>query len=118
GFHAADLAIGQEGTLGVVTEAVLRLRPVPDTRKIQAFYFPDFESGFLASIDLHELGPSLLDFIEPFEGRRRMPGGDDDGRPTLTIGFEGAKRIVDAQVRVAERIAKARRGRRAPDRVA
>jgi FAD/FMN-containing dehydrogenase len=113
GFHAAHLAVGLEGTLGVITEAVLRLRPVPETRKIQAFHFPDFAPGFHAAIELRELGPSLLDFIEPFEGRRQMPGGDKDPRPTFYLGFEGAKSVVQAQSREAWRIVRAHRGRRA-----
>src|SRR5437868_12122005 len=32
GFNVAHLAVGLEGTLGVVTEAVLRLRPLPERR--------------------------------------------------------------------------------------
>jgi FAD/FMN-containing dehydrogenase len=113
GFNTASLAIGLEGTLGVVTEAVLRLRPLPEARKILAFHFPDFASGFHAAIALRELGPSLLDFIESFEGQRLMPGGGGDLRPTFTLGFEGAKRVVDAQVKEAGRLVRSFRGRRA-----
>jgi FAD/FMN-containing dehydrogenase len=118
GLHLSRLAVGQEGTLGVVTEAVLRLRPVPDVRTILAYGFPDFASGFRAAIDLRELSPSLLDFIEPFDARRRMPGGDDDRVPTFYAGFEGPSKIVAAQVREARRILAAHGGRRRADRVA
>jgi len=118
GFNAVHLAVGQEGTLGVVTEAILRLRPLPEARMIEAFYFPDFASGFHAAIALRELGPSLLSFIEPLEGQRQMPGGDGDLRPTFTLGFEGAKKVVDAQTREAATIVRAFRGRRAGNGVA
>ncbi len=118
GFRVAHLAVGQEGTLGVVTEAVLRLRPIPEHCLIQAYAFRDFESGFLAAIRIRELGPCLLDFIEPFEGQPKVPGGERDFVPTLYLGFEGARKIVDAQVREARRIASAHGGRRRPPEVA
>ncbi|HVE42445.1 MAG TPA: FAD-binding oxidoreductase [Planctomycetota bacterium] len=118
GFNALHLAVGQEGTLGVITEAVLRLRPLPEARKLQAFHFPEFASGFHAAIALRELGPSLLDFVESFEGQRLMPGGGGDLRPTIYLGFEGAKRVVEAQSREAGRIVRAFRGRRAGNGVA
>lgn len=39
------LLIGSEGTLGIVTEVTLMVRPVPEPGIRQAFYFPDFASG-------------------------------------------------------------------------
>ena len=33
------------GTLGIVTEATLKIRPVPECRKYGSIVFPDFESG-------------------------------------------------------------------------
>jgi alkyldihydroxyacetonephosphate synthase len=37
--------MGSEGTLGVVTEVVIRLRPLPEVREYGSVVFPDFESG-------------------------------------------------------------------------
>ncbi|KAL7012632.1 hypothetical protein ACKWTF_014968 [Chironomus riparius] len=39
------LLIGSEGTLGVVTEAVVRIHPIPKCVKYAAFVFPDYSSG-------------------------------------------------------------------------
>jgi glycolate oxidase len=40
GYQLMQLFIGSEGTLGVITEIVLRLRPLPRCRSTAAAYFP------------------------------------------------------------------------------
>lgn len=37
--------LGSEGSLGVVTEVVLKIRPLPQCKKYGSVVFPDFESG-------------------------------------------------------------------------
>jgi len=39
------LFLGSEGTLGVVTELVVRVFPLPESRKLQSFAFSDFHTG-------------------------------------------------------------------------
>jgi FAD/FMN-containing dehydrogenase len=53
GYDLKQLFIGSEGTLGVVTRAVLRLRPKPNSQ----------QTGFLA-VDSFEALPKLLRFLE------------------------------------------------------
>ena len=43
GYHWKHLLIGSEGTLGIVTRAVLRLRPLPTTRQTSLVAAPSFE---------------------------------------------------------------------------
>ena len=40
------------GTLGVVTEVTMKIRPLPDCRKYGSIVFPNFESGVAC---LHEV---------------------------------------------------------------
>jgi len=40
------------GTLGIVTEVTLKIRPIPDCRKYGSIIFPNFESGVAC---LHEI---------------------------------------------------------------
>lgn len=40
-----NLVIGHEGNFGIVTEAILRIRPIPPVKKYGSIIFPDFELG-------------------------------------------------------------------------
>ncbi|KAF5269573.1 hypothetical protein FQR65_LT05911 [Abscondita terminalis] len=39
------LILGSEGCLGVITEVIIKIRPLPATKKYGSVIFPDFESG-------------------------------------------------------------------------
>ncbi|XP_017868795.1 PREDICTED: alkyldihydroxyacetonephosphate synthase [Drosophila arizonae] len=41
------IILGSEGTLGVITEVVLKVRPVPPVQRYGSLVFPDFEQGVL-----------------------------------------------------------------------
>lgn len=42
------MILGSEGTLGVVTEVVLKIRPLPRVMKYGSIVFPNFQSGVQA----------------------------------------------------------------------
>ncbi|HEY8530633.1 MAG TPA: FAD-binding oxidoreductase [Limnochorda sp.] len=46
------LVLGSEGRLGILTEVVVRVRPVPEREVFLGFFFPDFNSGLAAARDL------------------------------------------------------------------
>lgn len=56
------ILIGSEGTLGVVTEAVVRIHPLPKCEKYAAFVFPDYTSGikFLYDCSQNDWLPSNI----------------------------------------------------------
>lgn len=83
-----QLFAGAEGVLGVITEATLRVFPLPERRRLLAFDFPSFEHGFTAAQAMFQTGltPALLDFgAPPRQGRGRM-----------YLGFEGLTEEVEA----------------------
>jgi alkyldihydroxyacetonephosphate synthase len=51
GIDVNYLCIGSEGTLGVITEATMRVHARPEARLVPAYLFPEFESGLEA---IHE----------------------------------------------------------------
>jgi alkyldihydroxyacetonephosphate synthase len=57
-----QVLVGSEGTLGVITEAALRVDPIPAAREFLSFEFPDLFSGLEAGrrIMTKRLVPSVL----------------------------------------------------------
>lgn len=39
------VVLGSEGSLGVITEVIIKVRPAPQCRKYGSIVFPNFESG-------------------------------------------------------------------------
>lgn len=39
------VVMGSEGSFGVVTEVILKIRPLPQSKRYGSMVFPDFESG-------------------------------------------------------------------------
>ena len=66
GYDLNALMIGSEGTLGIVVEATLRLRPAPIQTATVAAYFPDVEAAALAAsaIIAARIQPSVLELMD------------------------------------------------------
>jgi len=66
GYGLTELFVGSEGTLGVVCEAVCRLRPLPAARRLARAYFPDMHSAARAVLAILRQGvqPSALEFLD------------------------------------------------------
>ncbi len=97
GFNLRDLWIGSEGTLGIITEAVLRLIPKPETRWT---YLANFKNETAALVAIRELlaqriTPSILEFLdrESVEGAERATGktifAGQAGRPVVLLELDG-----------------------------
>jgi glycolate oxidase len=66
GLNLRDLWIGSEGTLGVITQATLKLSPLPAARRTFLLAFRDDETALEAAIGLIalRLNPSVLEFLD------------------------------------------------------
>ncbi|WP_026551744.1 FAD-linked oxidase C-terminal domain-containing protein [Arthrobacter sp. H20] len=66
GYDLNALIVGSEGTLGVVTEATLRLRPLPVATATVAAFFSDFATAARAAsaVIASRIQPSMLELID------------------------------------------------------
>ncbi len=92
------LALGSEGTLGVITEAWMKLHPRPRHRTRATVLFPDFERAVaavrrIAQAALHPTNCRLLDAHEA--GLHRVTQGEDVGKSVLVLAYESADRVID-----------------------
>lgn len=109
GFNLRDLWIGSEGMLGVVTEATLKLIPLPPVRWTLLTAFPDEVSAFQAARALfHDrVQPAICEFLDRFSvqcaervtGATVFPG--QAGRPVMLIELAGtANEVADQKLTV------------------
>jgi alkyldihydroxyacetonephosphate synthase len=99
------LVLGSEGTLGLVSEAWLRVQRRPTFRATAGIRFPSWESGWHAvrAIVQAKLWPANLRILDPLEAQL---GARLDGHTALLIvGFESAdvpqRHNMDAAVSIA-----------------
>jgi glycolate oxidase len=68
GYSLTHLIVGSQGTLGLITEATLRLRPAPPPRATLLAFFPTLESAGdgVAAIAASGLSPVTLELMDRF----------------------------------------------------
>jgi alkyldihydroxyacetonephosphate synthase len=139
GLDARRWIFGSEGTLGIVTRAVVKLFPLPEAQRYEAVLFEDFEKGVAFLFDVQREGPlpasiRLMDNLQFQLGQTLKPrstglaalkskvekffvtkvkGFDPDRMSACTIVYEGTKAEVDAQVAAVSAIAARHGGLRA-----
>ncbi|MBQ3640411.1 FAD-binding protein [bacterium] len=66
GYNMTQLFIGSEGTLGIITEAIIRLIPKPEAKKVLLAYFDKLEDTAKTANDIIErlITPSVIDLMD------------------------------------------------------
>ncbi len=114
-----ELLMGSEGTLGVITEVTVRVRPRPATARYEVWALPDLASGIETLRELKQAGiaPAVSRLSDEEETRLQLSMAGDAasaklgraylaarGRAhgcTLMLGFEGsADAVADQRARV------------------
>lgn len=124
--------IGSEGSLGIVTSAVLKLFPSPEVRRYGSIVFKTFESGLafmydLAQAETYPASVRLVDNLQFQFGQVLKPRAhgvkkmkskvdkwlvtgplrfDPDTMVAVTLVFEGSRQEVERQEKLVYRLAK------------
>lgn len=102
GYDLTHLIVGSEGTLGVVTEITLALRPAPETPLTAAATFQSGEDALRAATEVMAAGlrPSLLEFLDrttthAIQDYRNLGLPEDAGGLLLAQSDRGARSADD-----------------------
>jgi alkyldihydroxyacetonephosphate synthase len=127
-----EMVLGSEGRLGIITEATMQVRPLPEQRTILGYLFPRFVDGLAAmeeiahsecSVSVTRVSdaaetrfsfamrrpPTLLDRAQSAALQlylKRRLGWDVDQMCLSFIGYEGSRRQVAAQRHAVGQIVK------------
>lgn len=110
-----EVALGSEGRMGVITEATVRISPLPAVEAFHAVFFPTWEQGVLAARTLLQAGLplSMVRLSTPREtetnlmlaGHRRVIAALDRylslrgvgaEKCMMVLGFTGREALVEA----------------------
>eukprot|EP01130_Rhizamoeba_saxonica_P012382 TRINITY_DN5205_c1_g1_i1.p1 TRINITY_DN5205_c1_g1~~TRINITY_DN5205_c1_g1_i1.p1 ORF type:complete len:623 (-),score=148.70 TRINITY_DN5205_c1_g1_i1:133-2001(-) len=128
-----EIILGSEGIFGVITEAVVKLQPLPECKIFGALAFPNFESGvrFMRDVAYYRCQPASIRLVDPEQfrfGHALKPKNTGLLTPffdaikkayvtkyhkfnleelcAATLLFEGTKEVVDLQQKQIYRLAK------------
>jgi glycolate oxidase len=106
GYRLHQLFIASEGTLGIITEATLRVEPVPEARDAVMAFYDDFWKSIEAAEKLMSTSVTFA-ASEAFEVDDAEPYGGPKGETSiLYVLLEGTKGEVDAETAFVSRILK------------
>ncbi|WP_202079252.1 glycolate oxidase subunit GlcD [Caldalkalibacillus salinus] len=104
GYDLTKLLVGSEGTLGIVTEATLKLLPLPETKRTMLAWFNTMEQAAQTVSDIiaQRMIPATLEFmdqrtIQAVEAYAKLGLPTDIGA-VLLIEQDGAPAIVNRDI--------------------
>jgi alkyldihydroxyacetonephosphate synthase len=132
GPSVREMVLGSEGRLGIITEATVHVRRIPERRTILGYLFPSWADGLQAMRDLAgseysasvtrvsdanetqfsfamRVNPTIVDKLQSVALQnyvRRRRGFDPKQMCLAFIGYEGSDRHVAAQRRAVGRLVK------------
>lgn len=105
GYDLTKLLVGSEGTLAVITEAILKLLPAPPYKRVLLALFDDMRAAgrTVSKVIAARIIPGTLEFMD--QGTIRVVedfariGLPTEVKALLVIGQDGQQSIVDEDIR-------------------
>ncbi|WP_019153038.1 glycolate oxidase subunit GlcD [Robertmurraya massiliosenegalensis] len=105
GYDFTRLYVGSEGTLGIITEATLKLVPIPETKKTMLALYEDLEAAAksVSKIIANKIIPATLEFLDQatlkvVEDYAKI-GLPTDAKAVLLIEQDGSPEVVDRDIK-------------------
>lgn len=118
GYDMTRLFVGSEGTLGIVTEATLKLLPLPETKQTMLCLYESLEeaAASVSAIIAERIIPATLEFmdqptLEVVEDFAKI-GLPTDVQAVLLIEQDGHPEAVSRDMRCIEKVCQQRRCKR------
>jgi len=112
GYDLTNLYIGSEGTLGIITEAILKLLPQPESKKTMLVLYHDLEAAAKTVSDIiaNRIIPVTLEFLDQatvkvVEDFTRI-GLPTEAQAVLLIEQDGPAELVARDIKRIEEICK------------
>lgn len=112
GYDLTRLFVGSEGTLGIITEATLKLIPAPETKKTVLALYEDIDSAAktVSNIVACKIIPTTLEFLDQptlqvIEDFAKI-GLPVHAKAVLLIEQDGAEETVSRDISIIEEICK------------
>ena len=94
------LFIGGEGTLGIVTQATLKIWPIPEKRTLISYTFPSIEASFEATREIlrENIYPAVIRIYDQYETNRHFAEIENAKDKVMVIfACEGNQKLVDLE---------------------
>ena len=113
GPRVDHLFLGSEGTLGVITEAVLRVWPLPEKQARVSYAFETLDLALEAIRRIIHIGarPAVVRLYDYAETAHHFPETREaDGRCMLVLIVEGHRTLVEAEEKIIDSFAREQGG--------
>ncbi|KAJ5154577.1 FAD-binding type 2 [Penicillium coprophilum] len=112
GYNLTGMFVGSEGTLGIVTEATLKLAPLPELTRVGVVAFPTIRDAASTAMQLIRKGVSVqcMEIMDDVQmdviNRAGGTGREWKVSPTLFFKFSGTVAGVEDSINLTTQLAK------------